>query len=146
MRCHFWVNGRNSPPLAYTSASCIHQSTLALLAVGVHWIALQQNSLHPWPTSNPTLRDIRPTMALHSCIWTGEKDRQGRILWEASNQWSARYCCCLAACLSAQWLVNECWTLERRSKKYELQASNFIIPNVIFIIMKYACNENVFGC
>ena len=56
MRCHFWVNGRNSPPLAYSSAytSCSGS-------------AVQENS-PPWPTSNPTLRDIRPTMALPSCI------------------------------------------------------------------------------
>ena len=63
MRCHFWVNGRNSPPLAYSSAytSCSGS-------------AVQENS-PPWPTSNPTLRDIRPTMALPSCIGREKKDR-----------------------------------------------------------------------
>ena len=73
MSCHFWVNGRNSPPLAYTSAytSAIVHPCLACIGS-----AVQENSPHPWPTSNPTLRDIRPTMALPSCIGRGGGGRR----------------------------------------------------------------------
>ena len=70
MRCHFWVNGGNSPPLAYTTA----YTSPPFPCTGLQC----KRIVHPWPTSNPTLRDKRPAMV-------GGRRTGERSLWEESN-------------------------------------------------------------
>ena len=93
----------------------VQESTLGLPCIGS---AVQENSPHPWPTSNPTLRDIRPTMALPSCIGrggggrrTGERGVYGRRA--ISGKPEIALPCLPGSPLAGQ--NNECWTLARRS-------------------------------
>ena len=125
MSCHFWVNGRNSPPLAYTSAYTSARVHPCLACIGS---AVQENSPHPWPTSNPTLRDIRPTMALPSCIGGEGGEGQGRGEFMGGEQLVVNQ---IVARLADQWAMNG-WAMARRSclaRKYQLAHPTPRIPN-----------------
>ena len=85
MRCHFWVNGRNSPPLAcsssaYTPVAVQQNSPPQLHHLGPHLTRRLGTSVQPWRYPHASGGEGRD----------GERGKEWLVVWWVS------YFCCLA--------------------------------------------------